>query len=109
MKAQNSDNKWTFGLSAASALYFQQDGKKVGGTFINQTPRVSVSRYLFNNLTMDASFSTSGLDTQEYTSLDGTMRYDFGASYDNLVPYVLLGGSFITADQLTPTDRKSVV
>ncbi len=103
MKAQNSENKWTFGLSAASALYFEQDGKKVGGTFINQTPRVSISRYLFNNLTMDASFSTSALDTQEYTSLDGTMRYDFGASYDNVVPYVLLGGSFITADQLTPT------
>jgi hypothetical protein len=35
------------------------------------------------NLTMDVSF-TSTLDTQEYTSLDGTM-YDFGASYDNIV------------------------
>jgi len=52
---------------------------------------------------MDASFSTSGLDTQEYTSLDGTMRYDFGTSYENVVPYVVLGESFITADQLTPT------
>ena len=51
---------------------------------------------------MDASFFASVLDTQEYTSLDETMHYDFSASYDNVVPYVLLGGSFITADQLTP-------
>ena len=103
-KAQNIDSKWTFGMSAASAMYFEEDGQKIGGSFINQTPRITITRYLFNNLTMDVSYSTSTfLDTQKYNSLDGILRYDFGTSYDNTVPYVLLGGSFITAEQLTPT------
>jgi len=103
IKAQNDRNKWTFGVSAASALYFEQDKKAIGGTFINQTPRLTISRYLFNNLTMVGSYATSALDSQKYTTLDGALRYDFGASYDNVVPYVLLGGSFVTAQQLTPT------
>ncbi|PQJ77211.1 hypothetical protein [Polaribacter glomeratus] len=102
-KAQNDTNKWTFGVSAASALYFEQDKKAIGGAFINQTPRLTISRYLFNNLTMVGSYATSALDTQKYTTLDGSLRYDFGASYDNVVPYVMLGGSLITAQQLTPT------
>lgn len=103
-KAQNIDSKWAFGMSAASAMYFDEDGQKIGGSFINQTPRITITRYLFKNLTMDVSYSTSTLlDTQKYNSLDGILRYDFGTSYDNTVPYVLLGGSFITAEQLTPT------
>jgi hypothetical protein len=66
-KAQNDTSKWAFGVSAASALYFEQDKKAIGGTFINQTPRLTISRYLFNNLTMVGSYSTSALDTKNIT------------------------------------------
>jgi hypothetical protein len=103
INGQNSDNKWTFGLSLAVAKFTDFQGSVLGGAFVNQTPRLTISRYLFNNLTMVGSYATSALDTQKHTTLDGALRYDFGASYDNVVPYVLLGGSFVTAQQLTPT------
>jgi hypothetical protein len=103
IKAQNNDEKWTFGLSFASAMYFEQDSDKIGGTFVHQTPRVSISRYFVKNITLEASFATSVFDSQKYTTFDGVARYDFGNSYDNIVPYILLGGSLISAEQLTPT------
>lgn len=103
IKAQSNEEKWTFGVSLASAMYFEQDANKIGGTFIHQTPRISISRYFVNNVTLEASFATSVLDSQKYTTFDGVARYDFGNSYDTVVPYVLLGGSLISAEQLTPT------
>lgn len=103
IKAQNEDDKWVIGLNIGSVLYSNADADKVGGAYIDQIPRINISRYLFKNLTLDAAFGTTFLDPQKYTTLDGILRYDFGTSYENVVPYVLLGGSFITATQLTPT------
>lgn len=103
LSSQNSENKWVVGLNIGSVLYSNADADKVGGAYIDQIPRINISRYLFKNLTLDGAFGTTFLDSQKYTTLDGTLRYDFGTSYNNVVPYVLLGGSFITATQLTPT------
>lgn len=103
IKAQNSENKWTVSLGLASAMYFDEDGKKIGGSFVNQSPRINISKYLFKNLTADAGLSTAIFDTQKYTTLDALLRYDFGTSFDNSVPYVLIGGSIVTAAQSTPT------
>ena len=101
--SQNENNKWTFGLSLASVKYSDEDGKTLGGAFINQTPRISISKYMFYNITFEGSFSTAIGDNQKYTTFDGTARYDFGTSQNNVVPYVLIGGSFIKAKTLTPT------
>lgn len=101
--SQNDKNKWTVGLSLASAKYSDDYAEILGGGFVYQSPRVNISKYLFKNLTADIGFSTSVLDTQDYTTFDGILRYDFGKSYENVVPYLLLGGSFISAKNLTPT------
>jgi hypothetical protein len=101
--SQNNENKWTFGLSLASAKYTPSQAKVVGGEFVYQSPRVNISRYMFSNITFDAGFSTAIGDTQKYTTFDGAMRYDFGTSNNNVVPYILLSGSFINANAFTPT------
>lgn len=103
MSSQNNQNKWVFGVSVGSVLYSDVDAKLVGGAYIDQIPRINISKYMFKNLTLDAAFATTVLDDQKYTTLDGTLRYDFGTSFNNVVPYILLGGSFVTAAQLTPT------
>ena len=101
--SQNEDNKWTFGLDLASVKYSDEDGKILGGSFINQTPRISISKYMFSHITFVGAFSTSIGDNQKYTTFDGLARYDFGTSKNNVVPYIYIGGSFIKAKALTPT------
>ncbi|QOD59647.1 hypothetical protein H9I45_09780 [Polaribacter haliotis] len=101
--AQNKQNKWTAGVSIAGAKYSLDAGRVVGGQLANQSPRLNISRYIFKGLVLDAGFATAVGDKQKYTTFDGTLRYDFGTSIDNVVPYVLLGGSFISATKLTPT------
>ena len=58
---------------------------------------------MLSNITLDAGISVALFDSQTYTSFDGTLRYDFGASKNTVVPYILLGGSFIKAKVLTAT------
>ena len=101
--SQNPENKWVFGVSVGSVLYSDADAKLVGGVHIDQMPRINISKYLFKNLTLDAAFGTTLIDPQKYTTIDGILRYDFGTSFNNVVPYVLIGGSFVSASQLTPT------
>ncbi len=101
--SQNKNNKWTFGASLAWVSYSEADKATVGGKFINQTPRFTLSRYMFKNITFVGSFSTAINDNQKYTTFDGEARYDFGTSQNNVVPYVFIGGSFISAKALTPT------
>jgi hypothetical protein len=104
VKAQSEEQKWTAGISLASAHYLtDSQANELGGGFLYQTPRFNISKYMFYNITFDAGISAAILDSQTYTSFDGTARYDFGASKNNVVPYVLLGGSFIKAKVLTPT------
>ena len=103
IKGQNENNKWAFGASLASAKYTAEQGKTIGGIFITQTPRLNISRYMFSNIIFDAGFSTVIGDNQKYTTFDGILRYDFGTSKNNVVPYLLIGGSFIYAKSLSPT------
>ena len=103
VNAQNNNNKWVAGLSVGSVLYSNSSSKIMGGAYIDQIPRLDISRYTFKNLTLNAGFSFSVLDNQKYITFDGVVRYDFGASQNNAVPYVLIGGSFINAIRTTPT------
>lgn len=100
---QNKKSEWVAGLSLASAKFTDNHGKVLGGSFIKQSPRINVSKYLFKNFSADVGFSTAIFDTQKYTTFDAVLRYDFGTSMDNVVPYVVIGGSFISAVETTPT------
>ena len=101
--SQSEDNKWTFGIDLALAKYSDADRALIGGTFINQSPRFSLSKYMLSNITFVGALSTAIGDNQKYTTFDGLARYDFGTSQNNVVPYVFVGGSFIKAASLTPT------
>ncbi|NVJ89837.1 MAG: hypothetical protein HWD82_10430 [Flavobacteriaceae bacterium] len=101
--SQNPSNKWVAGIHMGSVLYNEVNALKVGGAYIDQIPRLTLSRYMFNNITFEAGIGFSVIDSQKYTTFDGIAKYDFGTSYDNIVPYVLIGGSFISAEKFTPT------
>lgn len=101
--AQNKESKWTAGISLASAKYTVTQSKVVGGEFVFQTPRFNISRYFAKGFKLDAGFATALGDSQKYTTFDGTLRYDFNRSDENTVPYIMLGGSFISAKAFTPT------
>ncbi|MDD7915095.1 hypothetical protein [Polaribacter ponticola] len=103
LSSQNFDSKWTVGLSLASAKYTDFQGKILGGSFVNQSPRINVSKYLLKGFIADVGLSTAIFDTQKYTTLDAVIRYDFRASSDNVVPYLLIGGSVVSAIKSTPT------
>lgn len=103
INAQNESNKWVFGVSLGSVLYSDTDSKLIGAAHIDQIPRINISKYMFKNITIDAAFGTTLIDSQKYSTFDGILRYDFGTSFNNVVPYVLIGGSFVSATQLTPT------
>lgn len=100
---QTKNNKWTFGMDVAWVRYSEADKIAVGGKFINQTPRFSLAKYMFKNVVFVGSVSTAIGDNQTYTTFDGAARYDFGTSQNKVVPYALIGGSFINARVLTPT------
>jgi len=104
VKAQSEKQKWSAGISLASAHYMTEfQGKTLGGKYVYQTPRFNISKYMFYNITLDVGISAAIFDSQAYTTFDGIARYDFGTSDNNVVPYILLGGSFIKAKVLTPT------
>tara|TARA_R110002049_G_scaffold2846_11_gene23180 strand:+ start:5236 stop:5775 length:540 start_codon:yes stop_codon:yes gene_type:complete len=103
LNAQNEQQKWTAGVSIAGAKYSLDGGLVVGGQLANQSPRLNISRHIYKGLILDAGFATAIGDKQDYTTFDGTLRYDFGKSRENVVPYLLIGGSFISAAKVTPT------
>ncbi|WKD85577.1 hypothetical protein KCTC32516_00918 [Polaribacter huanghezhanensis] len=110
--AQNKENRWVVGASVGVAKFASEDVKAVGDQFIFQVPSLNVSRYFFNGLTLDAGLSFSVIDripgfysnSVSYVSIDGAVKYDFGTLNDNLVPYVILGGSLLkTTYKMTTT------
>jgi len=106
-----TDNStWNVGVSAGFAYYSGDNAIDVGTHYVHQIPRINISRYLLKGITLDAAVSFNAFDnegqlknTVSYTSYDGTVRYDFGTTYDNIVPYVLIGGSIISSARPTPT------
>lgn len=91
ISAQDSSDKWGFGLNIASVLYSKKDGGTVGGRYIATLPAVSVSRYLGNKMTISVTFSNAINDTQQYFSSDFNLTYDIFKPEKSLRPY-LLGG-----------------
>lgn len=108
---QDRDNKWAVTFGSGSVLYTAEDASALtavsaldgGSRYILQFPRFSVARYMGRNVTFVASFSSSFEDSQNYTSYDGEIRYDFGTSENKISPYIMLGGSIIKSLIHIPT------
>ena len=103
VKSQNKQQKWTAGISLAGAKYTLEAGKIVGGQVAFQVPRINISRYIFKGLSLDFGFATALGDTQTYTTFDGSLRFDFGQSNYNVVPYILIGASSLKGKVITGT------
>jgi hypothetical protein len=108
LHSQNANNKWTFTLDLASVPYLITGGGTIGSSLLNQSPRISIAKYMFYNITFVGSFSTAIGENKKYTTFDGLVRYDFGTSQNSFVPYVFIGGSLINASNLTPTTNFGV-
>jgi len=65
------------------------------------SPRLNISRYIFKGLILDAAFATRIGGQESYTSFDGALRYDFGRSNYNVVPYILVGASYLKGKVIT--------
>ena len=110
--AQNKENRWVVGAGIGVAKFASEDAKFIGDQFIFQMPKLNVSRYFYNGLILDAAVSFNTVNeigtlyknNVSYLSLDGAVKYDFGTSNDNLVPYMMVGGSLLkTTYKMTPT------
>lgn len=105
--AQNRDSKWTVGVSGSLVNFGETGPNSVGDRFLYQFPKISLSRYVIPSITFDLSASISTLDEVEgfysnnfnYFSTDAVVRYDFGTSKENLVPYIGVGLGFIGAPE----------
>lgn len=100
--AQKENNNWAFGVDLALVKYSDADSKALNETSIVQFPRLSVARYMSHNLILGGAFSAA-LGNQKYITFDAFSRYDFGTSEQIFVPYIVVGGSFILAEEITPT------
>lgn len=109
---QNKENKWVVGASLGVVKFASEEAKFIGEQFIFQMPKLNASRYIYNGLTLDAAVSFNTINkigelysnSVSYLSFDGAVKYDFGTSNDNLVPYVLFGSSLLkTTYKMTPT------
>jgi hypothetical protein len=91
VNAQESSDRWGFGLNVASVLYSKDDGGTVGGRYIATLPGFSVSKYLGNKMTVSVAFSNAINDDQQYFSSDFNFSYDIFNPEGFLRPYVLAG------------------
>lgn len=108
--SQNRDAQWTVGLSGSLINFGNGGVSTLGERFTFQVPRISVTKYVKYGLSIDLSTTISTIDRVEgfyangfnYYSIDGAIRYDFGLSNENLVPYVGLGMGWIGAPGSLP-------
>lgn len=106
---QSNESKWVLGASVSVAKFSFSDRSLIGDQYNFQVPRINISRYFFKELTLDASFSFNTIDevaglyknATPYKALDIMVRYDFGTSFENFVPYVAFGGGLVQMTRRT--------
>lgn len=91
LNAQESTDKWGFGLNVASVFYSDAAAAVVGGRYIATVPGISVSRYLGHKMTISATFSNAINDDMQYFSSDFNLSYDIFNPEGFLRPYLLAG------------------
>lgn len=112
--SQNRDSKWTVALSGSLVNFGDSGGISIGDQFLFQVPKISVSTYIIPSITFDLSTTISTLKEVDgfyrnnfnYFSVDGSLRYDFGAYKENIVPYIGFGVGLIGAPE-TISESKS--
>ena len=89
IQSQDINNKWAINIGFVGIKYYGDSDSNRGFVSAKQFPRISISRYTSKNITLSGAFSTSPNKTNKYTTFDGEIRYDFGAS-ENIVSQAVL-------------------
>ena len=103
IQSQDINNKWAINIGSGVMRYPGEYDRNMGYRYTEQFPRISISRYMFKNITFSGALSISPNQNKKYTTLDGEIRYDFGTSENIISIYALLGGSIIDAKKTLPT------
>ncbi|UAM98248.1 hypothetical protein K8354_00005 [Polaribacter litorisediminis] len=111
LQSQDRDHKWAVSIGSGAVIYAEKDFSSVGYRYSPQVPRISIARYVFKNIIIAGSFSTTIDPIKKYSTFDGEMRYDFGTAenvfspffFKRLSPYVLVGASIVDAKNIRPT------
>jgi len=98
--AQGNFNKWVIGLNGSVVIFENSSPSEV---FNSQFPKINISKYISNGFSLDGSATLNILGGKDallgnkiiYNSLDAHVRYDFGLSNNNFVPYTAIGTSYI--------------
>jgi len=101
--SQGTKDKWVIGLGSSSVLFNKEVAEKIGQRYNLQFPRINVTRELSKGFSVDLALTFNVLENVKklisnkfnYTSVDASLRYDFGNSKRVLVPYIGLGISYI--------------
>ena len=97
IQSQDISNKWAINIGSGLVIYPGKYDRNMGLGFkySEQFPRISISRYMFKNITFSVALSISPIQRKKYTTFDGEIRYDFGTSENIISIYALIGGSII--------------
>ncbi|MDG1743974.1 MAG: hypothetical protein P8H19_05195 [Polaribacter sp.] len=97
IQSQDISNKWAINIGSGLVIYPGKYDRNMGLGFkySEQFPRISISRYMFKNITFSGALSISPIQRKKYTTFDGEIRYDFGTSENIISIYALIGGSII--------------
>ncbi|AOW21201.1 outer membrane beta-barrel protein [Urechidicola croceus] len=117
--SQDENDKWILGIGMNAVDFYPTNEPDIGndgGLFNGITnakdhwnvsiPTLSVTRYLKNKFSADASISISKLtkigdievDELSYFGIDGSIQYRFLEISNKLVPYVYAGGGYTWVD-----------
>ena len=95
IQSQDISNKWAINIGSGLVIYPGKYDRNMGFKYSEQFPRISISRYMFKNITFSGALSISPIQRKKYTTFDGEIRYDFGTSENIISIYALIGGSII--------------
>lgn len=115
VQSQNKDNKWVVGLSSVLTSYGKNGTRVLGERYGSQLIKLNAARYIYKGISLDGSMVLSPINKVSgfinnafpYFSLDGTIRYDFNTSDENLVPYIGLGLSIVGAPNNIPGAKRT--
>ena len=103
IQSQDINNKWAINIGSGLVIYPGKPDPNMGFKYTEQFPRISISRYMFKNITFSGALSISPIQRKKYTTFDGEIRYDFGTSENIISIYALIGGSIIDTKKVLPT------
>lgn len=109
--AQDIKNTWEAGIGFALTKFSDSDATFIGDKHLFQIPRLNLTIPINDRVSIDGALSFNTINDVslvsnqiKYFSLDGSVRYNFDALFDNFYPYAFVGGSYIDSEiKATPT------